>query len=168
MTDDVDALFGGRTPPRPSFAERVARPGPPIEMPAPLQVPAVMEPAEAPTASEAYRPYGFLPSNTIGEICEVRRWINGTTTPEGIVFQYRFLMQVAFVGEEMLKLMLPDSIVVIEGRQLGDLRQKLSRRMVSFIQQTNPRIWSNIDPTSPIVSAIEIVRPSELARLPRG
>lgn len=146
MTDDFDAIFGAR--PRQSFTERLGpQPTPQPDPPRP----------DAEEDSGIYRPYGFLPSNTVGEVCEVRTWMDGTDKPQGVVFQYRFLMQVGFVGDEMLKLMLPDSIVVIEGRQLTELRQKLSRRMVSFIQQYTPRVWI-MPPTGPSVERIEILR----------
>lgn len=151
MSDDVDAMFGGRMPPRPSFTERVTQ-----AVPKPVND-AVM-PSDEP-GGHLYKPYGFMPSNTMGEICEVRSWVNGTDVPEGIVFQYRFLMQVGFVGDETLKLMLPDAIVVIEGKRLLDLRQKLSRRMATFIQQYSPRIWPQPPALEPIVERIEVVRP---------
>ncbi|MDI7774695.1 hypothetical protein [Asticcacaulis sp. EMRT-3] len=152
MNDDVDALFGGRTPARPSFLDRVSQgQAKPVADAEP--------PQEATVGSGLYKPYGFMPSNTVGEICEVRTWVNGTDVPEGLVFQYRFLMQVGFVGDEMLKLMLPDAIVVIEGKRLLDLRQKLTRRMATFIQQYNPRIWPSPPSLEPVVERIEVVRP---------
>ncbi len=152
MSDDVDSLFGGRTPPRTSFTERLSPPG--LARPV-----ADAEPPEATIGSGQYKPYGFMPSNTVGEICEVRSWVNGTDVPEGLVFQYRFLMQVGFVGDEMLKLMLPDAIVVIEGKHLLDLRQKLTRRMATFIQQYHSVIWTMPPALEPIVERIEVVRP---------
>ncbi len=85
----------------------------------------------------------------------------GTEVPQGVVFQYRFLMQVGYVGEEMLKLSFPDSIVVIEGRRLGELRQKLSRRMASFIQQYHVKLWPDHPTNQACVERIEIVRPKD-------
>ena len=52
-------------------------------------------------------------------------------------------MQVGYVGEEQLKLFLPDCIVVIEGQHLRDLRKKLARHQCTFIQQYSPCIWPN-------------------------
>ncbi len=159
MTDDIDALFGGRTPPRTSFIDRVTRPAaPPPETSAPMPMPAA-EPAELEAGSGPYKPYGFLPTNTVGEVCEVRSWVVGTDLPQGIVFQYRFLMQVGYIGDETLKLSFPDSVVLIEGKRLTDLRQKLSRRMASFIQQYHPKIWSAPPTGETLVERIEIVRP---------
>ncbi len=155
MTDDVDRMFGGLMPPRPSFTDRLAR----GQVPPPDAAPAPAHPSPEESAETGiYKPYGFLPANTVGETCEVRGWLNGTDVPEGVVFQYRFLMQVGFVGEEMLKLMLPDAIVVIEGKRLLDLRQKLTRRMVTFIQQYHAGIWPRASGEA-IIERIEVVRP---------
>jgi hypothetical protein len=110
--------------------------------------------------SAVYKPYGLLPTDGISETCEVVRWIEGTEIPEGIDFQYRFLMQVGFVGEEQLKLFLPDCIVVIDGRNLRDLRKKLSRRQVTFIQQYSARVWPAVPPAGePVIEKIAVVRP---------
>jgi len=109
--------------------------------------------------STAYKPYGFLPSGTIGEGCDVRWWMEGTETIQGIEFQYRFLMQVGYVGDQELRLFLPDSIVVIEGQRLTDLRKKLARRMVTFIQQHNPRVWGLPPTDEPTIERVQILRP---------
>lgn len=158
MTDDPDSLFGGRHT-RPTFTERVARGAfapPPDPAPPPA---AAADPV--PSTEQGYRPFGFMPSNTVGDICEVRGWMAGTDIPEGIVFQYRFLMQVGFSGDTLLKLMLPDCIVVIEGRHLTDLRQKLSRRMVMFIQQHHPKLWPQPPAHEPMIARVEVVRPNK-------
>jgi hypothetical protein len=155
LSDDVDAMFGGR---RPSFTDRLTRgqfPGPQENAPPT----AATNPIELAPDDGAYKPYGFLPANTVGEVCEVRGWVPGTDVPQGIVFQYRFLMQVGFVGDEMLKLMLPDCIVVIEGKHLTDLRHKLSRRMVTFIQQYHGGRWPSSPNGNALVERIEVLRP---------
>lgn len=124
------------------------------------------EPAAEPKAQTAgtgeYKAYGFLPSGNIGDTCDVQRWIDGTDTAEGIEFQYRFLMQIGYVGEEEIKLYLPDCIVVVTGRNLRDLRKKLARRQVTFIQQYSGRVW----PTPPttgdaVVHSVAVVRPNQ-------
>jgi hypothetical protein len=145
---DFDQAFG--TTPRPTnFAQRVGKAEPPSE-------------TQTTVGTGAYKPYGFMPSGTINETCEVVRWMDGTEISEGIEFQYRFLMQVGFVGEEQLKLFLPDCIVVIDGQHLGDLRKKLARRQCTFIQQFSGRVWPNAKPQGEaIVEKIEIVRPSK-------
>ncbi|ATQ43123.1 hypothetical protein [Caulobacter mirabilis] len=145
MTDDFDAMFGGR--PRPTFADRVGR-----------EQPATPPPMESAVGAGPYKPYGFLPSG-VGEACDVQRWLDGTEVAEGIEFQYRFLMQIGYVGEEQIKLFLPDCIVVIEGRQLRDLRKRLARRQVTFIAQYNPRVWPTPPAGEPIVMSIELMRP---------
>jgi hypothetical protein len=133
-----------------SFAKRLGRTEPPTNG----------EAQETSAGSGAYKPYGFLPTGNIGETCEVSRWIEGTEISEGIEFQYRFLMQVGYVGEEQLKLFLPDCIVVIEGKHLRDLRKKIARRQVTFIQQYSPRVWPNAKPQGePIIEKIEVIRP---------
>ncbi len=107
-----------------------------------------------------YKPYGYMPSGGIAETCDVQRWLENSQIAEGIEFQYRFLMQVGYVGEEQLKLFLPDCIVVIEGSYLRDLRKKLARRQVTFIQQYSSRIWPDAPPKGePIIQSIEVVRP---------
>ena len=149
--DDFDTAFG-TTPRPPSFAQRVGK----------ADAHATNgEAKETDVGTGAYKPYGFLPTGTINETCEVVRWIEGTEVPEGMDFQYRFLMQVGFVGEEQLRLFLPDCIVVIEGHHLRDLRRKLARRQATFIQQWSPRVW-NARPAKgePIVERIEVVRPT--------
>ena len=159
MSDDVDALFGEK--PRPSFtgrlySERQPLPGPPVAAP---------EPAELSADAGVYRPYGFMPSNTVGESCELRGWMPGTVTEQGIVFQYRFLMEVGYVGDGMLKLVFPASIIAIEGQRLTELRQKLARRMVTFIQQYHPRQWPTPLEGEPLVERIEVVRPESFKAL---
>ena len=150
MTDEFDEIFGRGVTPRPGFAERVK---PNINPPPSSQV------AESVVGSGPYKAYGFLPTGTIGEACDVRWWMPGTETIQGIEFQYRFLMQVGYVGDHELRLFLPDSIVVIEGKRLTDLRKKLARRMVTFMQQHNPRVWPVPPTDEPLIERIEIMRP---------
>ncbi len=144
--DDYSELFGDRSPQRPSFAERYARPA------------AGAQPNESVAGSGTYKPYGFLPT-AVGECCDVQRWLDGTDVAEGIEFQYRFLVQIGYVGEEQIKLFLPDCIVVIEGRLLRELRKKLARRQVTFIQQYSSLIWPAPPPGEPIVTRIAVMRP---------
>ena len=90
----------------------------------------------------------------------MQRWLDGTETPEGIEFQYRFLMQIGYVGEEEIKLFLPDCIIVISGKHLRDLRKKLARRQVSFIQQFSERIWPPVNRQEAIVDSVKVIHPS--------
>lgn len=158
MSDDFDEVFGRREAARPSFGERVAR-GEAFGGQTRHVEPAIA--AELPSASSMgeYKPYGFLPTANIGETCDVQRWMDGTEIAEGIEFQYRFLMQVGYLGEEQIRLFLPDCIVVIEGSQLRDLRKKLARRQVTFIQQFNARVWIGKGPSDGArIDRIEIIR----------
>lgn len=147
---DYDQVFGSSPKPT-TYAERVGK------------TEAVGEIGEKETAigSGEYKAYGYMPSGNIGQTCDVQRWIDGTEVAEGIEFQYRFLVQVGYHGEEEIKLFLPDCIVVIEGKHLRDLRKRLARRQVTFIQQWSARVW----PQAPakgeaIISKIQVVRPN--------
>jgi hypothetical protein len=150
--DDFDKVFGSNLQP-PSFAQRVAKPD--------AAVPAN---GETSAGSGPYKPYGFLPTGNVGETCDVQRWLEKTEIAEGIEFQYRFLMQIGYVGEEQLRLFLPDCIVVIEGMYLRDLRKKLARRQVTFIQQYSEKVWPTPPPKGePLIDKIEVVRPDPVA-----
>lgn len=153
MTDDFDRVFGARTPNTPGFAQRLGRPAPD-----PIAAPATGHPKESLAGVGPYKPYGFMPAANIGETCDVQRWLDGTEIAEGIEFQYRFLMQIGYVGEEQIKLFLPDCIVVVEGRHLRDLRKKLARRQVTFIQQFNGRVWPSVPVGEPVIERVEIAR----------
>lgn len=142
--NDFDKAFGSNDRST-SFANRVGKPE---------------ANGETFVGSGPYKAFGFLPSGTINETCEIVRWVDGTEIPEGIDFQYRFLMQVGFVGEEQLKLFLPDCIVVIDGRNLRDLRKKLARRQVTFVQQYSAKAWPKAPPKGePRIDCIALVRP---------
>ena len=107
-----------------------------------------------------YKPYGFLPTSSIGQTCDVQRWVEGTDIPEGLEFPYRLMLQVAYTGEHHLRIHLPDCIIVVEGKHLTDLRKKLNRHQVTFIQQYNSRVWNALPENGEtIVERIEIVRP---------
>ncbi|HEY1612092.1 MAG TPA: hypothetical protein VGF97_00185 [Rhizomicrobium sp.] len=150
--DDFNQVFGARPQAGRSFATRVGG----AEAPA-----ATVEPKDEIAGSGAYKPYGFLPTGTINESCEVVHWVEGTEIPEGIEFPYRLVLQVAFVGDEQLKIFLPDCIVVIDGKHLRDLRKKLARRQCTFIQQYSARVWPNAKPQGEaIVEKIEVLRPN--------
>lgn len=152
MTDDFDEVFGGRKrvmTPAPNFAGRLGRSEPPQT---------TGEPVELTVGSTGYKPYGYFPS-AVGETCDVRGWMDGTDIPKGSVFQYRFLMDVAYVGAEEIRLFFPTGIIVIEGQRLNDLRDKLARRQVTFIQQFNPKVWPMYDRSEPLIERVGIVRP---------
>lgn len=146
MSDsDFDRAFGGNGAPR--FAERVGR--------------ATSAEVSADTPEGGiYRAFGQLATGDVSETCDVRRWLDGTDMPEGIEFQYRFLTQIAYVGEEEIRLFLPDCIIVIAGKRLRDLRKKLARRQVSFMQQFSARVWPSAPSTGePMIDSIKVIRP---------
>jgi hypothetical protein len=146
MSDsNFDRAFGGASGTR-TFADRVGR--------------GADSASDSPGASE-YRAYGHLATGDICETCDVQRWLDGTDTPEGIEFQYRFLMQIGYMGEEEIKLYLPDCIIVIEGKSLRDLRKKLARRQVTLIQQFSSFAWASAPrPGIALINAIQILRPA--------
>ena len=151
MSDnEADKVFG--TSARPSFAARTGK-----EPPA-----ARTEQGETAAGSGPYKPYGFLPTSTVGETCDVQRWLEDTQIAEGIEFQYRFLMQIGYVGEEQIRLFLPECIVVIDGMYLRDLRKKLARRQVTFIQQFSSKVWPTMPPKGePLIEKIQVIRPTD-------
>ncbi len=145
-TNDFDQAFGA-TPRSGSFAQRVGKAEP-------------LREGETSVGSGAYKPYGFLPTAAVNESCEVVRWIEGTEEFEGIEFPYRLLMEVAFSGDEQLRLHLPTCIITIDGKHLRDLRKKLARRQVTFIQQFSSRVWPNAKPQGePVIEKIQVIRP---------
>jgi hypothetical protein len=114
---------------------------------------------ELPAPNDAYRAYGAMAAEGIAETCDIQGWLENTQIATGLEIQYRFLMQVGYVGEEQLKLFLPDCIVAIDGMYLRELRRKLARRQVTFIQQYSAKVWPTPPPKGkPIVERIEIVR----------
>ncbi|MEJ0027689.1 MAG: hypothetical protein WDN01_16820 [Rhizomicrobium sp.] len=147
--NDFDRVFGGGS--RPSFTDRLGRATPEAAASAPD--------AATPDPHE-YRAYGYLPSGNVGETCEIARWIDGTDVPEGMEFGYRFLMRMGFVADEEIRLFLPDCIIVVEGRNLRELRQKLARRQVTFVRQYSARVWPKAPaPTDPIIERVTITVP---------
>lgn len=152
MSDsDFENVFGTGHSGRAPFAERVGRTDPAR----PNGTAASAETA----GSGAYKPYGFMPAGGT-ETCEIVSWVPGTLTSTGIDFQYRFLVCVGFVGEEQLKLFLPDSIVVIEGTKLLEIRKKLARRQVTFIAEYSAKVWPERPPKGEtVIEKIAIVRP---------
>lgn len=162
--DDFNAVFGHRQEPRPSFVERVARPGvpPPTMAPRPRRdLAAETEAATRAIAEDGqYKAFGFIPAGQLNPSCEVRSWMDGTTVPDGTVFFYRLLLQIGFPGDDELRLMLPDAIFVVRGRNLDPLRAALTRHQATFVQQYSPRVWHQAPPGGlTLIEHIEIVRP---------
>lgn len=159
MSDDFDQVFGRRPEPRQSFAERFG-PGQAFGgRNDPVAAMALEAASEQPTPG-TYKAFGFIPAGTINQSCEVRSWVDGTDVPDGVVFFYRLLMQIAFTGTNELRLMLPDSIVVLTGRNLEPLRQALTRQLATYVQQFSKKVWSAaVGPGETMIERIEIIRP---------
>lgn len=137
MTDNrQNKGFGlaGDPPARPSFAERMGFAG--TETVA--ETVATRPADEQAVGSETYKAYGYVPAASVQESCDAQWWAEGLphqmAVARGTEFQYRFLIRIAYAGEELLQLVFTDGTLVIEGRHLRDLRKKLSRRQVTFLQ----------------------------------
>jgi hypothetical protein len=146
MSGDFDEMFQSKA--GGSWAHRVAEP----------QVDAPDEGEQA-VGSGPYKPYGFTPSQDL-ETCDITWWLKGQI-PRGQEIQYRFLVRVGYLGDEDLQLMLTDCIIHIEGKNLRDLRKRLTRRRVTFIQAFNPTVWPQLPPEGePLIERISILYPS--------
>ncbi len=148
MTDrDFERAFGAKLPQTP-FVERTTRSNPAND-------------DEEAALCKSYKAYGFLPTNTVGETCDIRRWIDGTDIAVGVECQYRFLLRVAYSGDTDLRLFFPDFAIVVRGQNLRELRRKLARRQVTFVQQYSPRIWpEGPELGQPLVEALHLTYPS--------
>lgn len=159
MSDsDFDQVFG-RRPEQKSFVQRVGAPPAFGGRSDPVAAMAVEAASEQPTPG-AYKAFGFMPSGQINQNCEVRSWVDGTDVPDGTVFYYRLLMQIGFTGTNELRLMLPDSIIVLTGSNFDPLRQALSRQLVTYVQQFSKKVWSApAHSGETMIERIEIIRP---------
>jgi len=157
MTGDPFEEMFGQPGAKTRFQERVARGdvfGGRVD---PRQAMAV-EASTAEPQPGTYRAFGFMPTATVNQACEVRRWIDGTELPEGRVFFYRLLLGISFSGEDELRLMLPDAVIVLTGQHLDPLRQALTRGLATFIQQWNGKVWqSSPKQNEAVVNSIEVL-----------
>lgn len=147
MTDELDDMFG-KLPPRPSFVARVA-PGrePDFPPPAPVEY----------DDDKAYRAFGGATVTDITASCRIRHWRGDI--PVATSIPYRLLVRKAIEADNELRLFLPDCTIVIEGRGMNDLLDRLERWSVAFIQQYHPGIWPPPADTEPLVERIEVLRP---------
>lgn len=144
MTTNVDNMF---QPNQPNWAQRVSEPRPPLA-----------EPART-TEDGEYRAYGVTPTDDL-DTCDIAWWL-GHDTPQGQDVQYRFMVRIGYVGDEQVNLMLTDAIISIEGQNLRDLRKRLSRRRVTFVQAFNPKVWPQPPRGEPLIERISILYPGE-------
>ena len=158
MSDDFDQVFGKRPEPRGGFAQRVAQSQGFGGRNDPVAAMALEAASEEPTPG-AYKAFGFIPAGTINQSCEVRSWVDGTDVPDGVVFFYRLLMQIAYTGTNELRLMLPDSIIVLTGQNLEPLREALTRHRATYVQQFSKKVWSaSVGPGETYIERIEVIR----------
>ena len=153
MSDsDFEHVFGGGAAAgRANFAERLGRTDPARANGAAASVETA--------GSGTYKPYGFLPTGTINEAFHLTSWVPGTLIKESHSFPYRLLLETAS-GEAQLKLHLPTGIVVIDGKNLLDLHDKIWRKQVTFIAEYSSKVWPDRPPQGePIIEKITIVRP---------
>jgi hypothetical protein len=145
MSDDFDAIFQH---PKGAWAQRVADPRPAPE-----------EAESAATVDAPYRAYGFTPADDL-DTCDIGWWLTGDV-PQGQAIQYRFLVRVGYIGDDQIHLMLTDAIIAIEGKHLHDLRKRLARGRVTFVQAFNPKIWSAPAEGEPVVTKVSVLYPGE-------
>lgn len=146
MSSDFDQLFNR---PGGSWAQRMGESRP---APSPAATP-----TEAPDGS--YKPWGFTPSDD-QDGCDVRWWLTADI-PQGLEFDYRFLQRVGWIGDDQLHICLSDCLIAIEGSGLLELRKKLMRRRVTFIQVFHPMIWPTPQPGQPLVTKVDVLSPGE-------
>jgi hypothetical protein len=160
MSDsDFDQVFGRRPEPKQSFVQRVGGGQPVSAHPDPIAAMTVEAATNNLAEMAAYKAFGFIPSGTINQSCEVRSWVDGTQVPDGVVFFYRLLMEIAFTGTDELRLKLPDSIIVLTGRNLEPLRLALTRQLATYVQQHSKRIWSApVRADETLIERIEVIR----------
>jgi hypothetical protein len=161
MSDsDFDQVFGRRPEPKPSFVHRVTGGQPASPHPDPIAAMTIEAATNQLAETSTYKAFGFIPAGTINQSCEVRSWVPGTDVPDGVVFFYRLLMEIAFTGTNELRLKLPDSIIVLTGRNLEPLRQALTRQLATYVQQFSKKVWASpAGPADTVIERIEIVRP---------
>lgn len=159
MSDDFDSVFGRGAEGRPNFSERVSRGeafGGRVD-PRPAMA---AEAASTAPVPGVYKAFGFMPAGNVNQACEVRRWMDGTDVPEGAVFFYRLLMQIGFSGDDELRLMLPDTIIVLTGKNLNELKQALMRQQATYIQQHNELVWPKaVVQGEAVIYRVDVVRP---------
>ncbi|MDO9223600.1 MAG: hypothetical protein Q7U20_07800 [Caulobacter sp.] len=114
---------------------------------------------EQAAGSGLYKPYGYTPADDL-ETCEIAWWLPDGTI-QGQEVQYRFLIRLHYVGNDQLTLFLTDCVITLEGRNLRDLRKRLARRRVTFIQAFHPKVWPNPPEGDPLIARIGVLYPGE-------
>lgn len=141
MTHEFEQYF---SPPGSSWAGRTGKTMPPIGS------------VEEDAHDGRYRAFGVIPTDDL-DACSVSWWLTAEVA-QGQDFQYRYLLRVGYIGDTTLHLFLTDCVIHIEGRNLTELRKKLSRQKVSFIQAFNPGIWAKPECSEPYIDTIAILQ----------
>lgn len=109
--------------------------------------------------SGGYKAFGSAPGDDI-ESCSIAWWLTADV-PQGQEVMYRYLMRVGFIGDDELHLMLTDCLIHIKGRNLGELRRKLARRKVTYVQAFNPNTWPAPPADQPLIDRITLLYPGD-------
>ncbi|WMS45345.1 hypothetical protein RDV64_23515 (plasmid) [Acuticoccus sp. MNP-M23] len=169
MAQDPKSFFG-RDPDvttRPSHAERVA------PQRSDGARPQADTPIEHKIGSTDYKAYGVLTGGSSD--CDVRKWKElRMDLPEGVMFDYRLLSMVSYSAldldgiEQEIDLMFPDCIIRLIGRHLDDLRLKIRRRQVSFIQEYSPMVYKTpvdrLPDDEPVITKIYVMQGGDQMR----
>ena len=156
MSGEFDSYFGKRGAAQPnSHVDRVSQ--------ARREQPSGEPAQEVVLGTTDYHPYGYMPTGAPD--CDVQMWNKlRADLPEGAMFDYRYVTMIryAVVDPEarsmIIELLMPDSIVEIHGVHLDDLRVRLRRRQVSFIQEYSPMVYKipadRLPAGEPVITAI--------------
>ena len=146
MSDDIEEMFD--LEPRRTFTDRVAK-----------RSTASDTQIQLPSQLTNYEPYGYLGGGRAEEGCAIYTWLDGTQIPTGTEFPWRLYMGTDFHNDTELRILLPHRIILIEGRRLDELRQKLRRGSVNFIQEFHAALWPLPTTSSPLIEKIQIIKP---------
>ena len=119
-----------------------------------------------------YHAYGYMPGGATD--CDIQSWMPlRPDIPEGVCFDYRLLLHIGYGGLEVdseasdattgkmyLRLFLPECVIHIEGAHLHDLKSRLRRREISFIQEYSSMVFgepaSKLPAGEPVITKIII------------
>ena len=143
---DLDALMGSGS--APSHTERL-RPGVGRNEPQSARV----------VGSTDYKPYGYLPVGSQRSL-DLRWWVDHGVglAAEGMLVAHRFILRVGYSGDDHLRLVLPDCVVGLTGRNLAELRHRLQHEQVTFIQTFHANQYTEpLPPEEPVILAVEVL-----------
>ena len=117
--------------------------------------------------STDYKAYGVLVAGN--KWCEIRHWKpQRQDMAEFASYDYRLLSaiyasQLDLEGAEWeVDLTFPDSLVRVKGRHLQDLRRRLQRQQISFIQQYSPMVHrvtlAKLPEDEPVITEVYVMR----------